>query len=96
MDEQEFKELVKVCSNKYENFKKDFDAVFNSINNFTADLNWTKEELKANRSLLKGIAILKTKEEFTTLQNFFEKYPEFEPVKEYIRDVFLNNLQNEK
>jgi len=96
MDEQEFKELVKVCSNKYENFKKDFDAVFNSINNFTADLNWTKEELKANKSLLKGIAILKTKEEFTTLQNFFEKYPEFEPVKEYIRDVFLNNLQNEK
>ncbi len=91
MDEQEFKELVKVCSNKYENFKKDFAAVFSSINNFTADLNWTKEELKANRSLLKGIAILKTKEEFTLLQNFFEKYPEFEPVKEYIRDVFLNN-----
>jgi len=96
MDEQEFKELVKACSNKYENFKKDFDEVFNSINNFTADLNWTKEELKANQSLLKGIAILKTKEEFTLLQNFFEKYPEFEPVKEYIGDVFLSNLQNEK
>ncbi len=91
MNEQEFKELVKVCSNKYENFKKDFDAVFSSIINFTTDLNWTKEELKANRSLLKGIAILKTKEEFTLLKNFFEKYPEFEPVKEYIRDVFLNN-----
>ena len=89
MDEQEFNELVKICSNKYKHFKKDFDAIFNSLINFTADLNWTKEELKANRSLLKGIAILKTKEEFTLLQNFFEKYPEFKPVKEYIRDVFI-------
>ncbi|KKM14502.1 hypothetical protein LCGC14_1705500, partial [marine sediment metagenome] len=35
MDVQEFKELVKVCTNKYEHFKKDFDAVFNSIGDFT-------------------------------------------------------------
>ncbi|MCP6719486.1 MAG: hypothetical protein KJI71_04660 [Patescibacteria group bacterium] len=96
MDVQEFNELVKVCTNKYENFKKDFDEVFNSIGDFTADLNWTKEELKANPSLLRSIAIIKTKEEFILLQNFFEKYPEFKPFKENIRDVFVGNLNNEK
>lgn len=96
MDMQEFKELVKVCSNKYENFKKDFDTTFNRFGNFSKDLNWLKEELKDNRSLLEGMALIKTKEELILLQNFFEKYPEFKPFKEYIRDVFVNNQYKDK
>lgn len=97
MDMQEFKELIKVCSNKYKHFKDDFNTVFNSINDFTEDLKWLKDELKiANPSMLKDLAKQKTIEEFTLLQNFFEKYPEFKPLKEYIRDVFVNNQSKDK
>ncbi|HEC37698.1 hypothetical protein LCGC14_0573210 [marine sediment metagenome] len=97
MDVQEFKELIEVCSKKYRHFKDDFDMVFNSMGIFTEELGWMKEELKiANPSMVRSVAKQKLIEELKRYKNFFDKYPEFEPFKVFIRDTFVNYIPKDK
>ena len=85
--------MYDVCIDKYNHFEEDFDMLLSTLWENYRELEWIGDEFKiVNTFMLRNLAIQKTKEKLTTINNFSEKYPEIKPFCYYLMKEYLDLL----